>query len=658
MSRVGISSREALFVEKLRVRSAAMARRLSKFRPLFTAAALYLALSLLLRLVLWWKFGRAANVEVAALSWILSAGIINDIVVLVYLLLPFTVYLASLPARWHSSQAGRLLLLTGFALTCVGGLYLMTIEYYFFEEFDARLNLVAVDYLMYPTEVIGNIRDAYPVTAVLIITVTLALCFTFVLGRRLTVPADTGALPWRALGAVIAGHALLAGLLAAAISTRGIVFSGNRVANELALNGISSLFEAARTSEIDYYAYYRSGDPQQAFGRLVAELRKGGGEFTRVPEGRLTRRFPARPDGLGKLNVVVVVGESFGAVYSGSYGAAKTYTPEFDRLARQGMLFHNAYASGTRTVRGLEAITASFPPIPSVSILRRPGNENIATWGSVMRGHGYRTSFLYGGYGYFDNMNYFYAHNGFEVIDRTQMANPVFQNVWGVSDEDLFRSTVTHLDAQYATGQPFFAIVMTTSNHKPYTFREGVPGVPVKGGGRKGGIRYADFALGEFVRAARSRPWFANTLFLIVADHGARIYGKTEIPLKSYRIPLLFYSPAHIAPEVVETLTGQIDIAPTVLGILGLPYEAPFFGQDVLSSLPGPRIALFSHNHDVAVLRDGKLVVLGLHKTVHTFLYDTTTDRYTPTADDQDLTEVALTYFQTAYEQFRTHRFE
>ena len=92
------------------------------------------------------------------------------------------------------------------------------------------------------------------------------------------------------------------------------------------------------------------------------------------------------------------------------------------------------YASGTRTVRGLEAIATSLPPIPSVSVLRRPGNEGIANWGTVMREQGYRTSFLYGGYGYFDNMNYFFAHNGFEVRDREQIPKPVrFENIWGVA---------------------------------------------------------------------------------------------------------------------------------------------------------------------------------------------------------------------------------
>jgi phosphoglycerol transferase MdoB-like AlkP superfamily enzyme len=199
-------------------------------------------------------------------------------------------------------------------------------------------------------------------------------------------------------------------------------------------------------------------------------------------------------------------------------------------------------------------------------------------------------------------------------------------------------------------------MVMSTSNHKPFTFPEGIPNVPAKGGGRHAGVRYADYAIGKFIEAARSRSWFNDTLFVIVADHGARVYGKTEIPLKTYRIPLLVYSPAHIQPQVVDTLTGQIDIAPTVLGLLGFAYQAPFFGQDVLHSPGQQRVALFSHNHDVAAYRDGNLVVLGLNKSVATLHYDAASDSYTPIGEDPDLTQLAIAYFQTGYELFQDRR--
>jgi phosphoglycerol transferase MdoB-like AlkP superfamily enzyme len=275
-----------------------------------------------------------------------------------------------------------------------------------------------------------------------------------------------------------------------------------------------------------------------------------------------------------------------------------------------------------------------------------------------MREQGYSTSFLYGGYGYFDNMNYFFANNGFEVRDRSQIPQPVrFENIWGVADEDLFDSALSYYDTQAQAGKPFFSIIMTTSNHKPFTFREGVPGVKPKGGGRESGVRYADFAQGYFIREAHKHAWFDNTLFIIVADHGARVYGREDIPLKSYEIPMVFYAPAHLRPNRVDTLTTQIDIAPTALGLLGFPYRAPFFGDDVLHGPHQGRVAFFSHNHDVALYQDGELAILGLNKTVQDVFYDRDTDTYRPAPPNPRLNDLAVAYYQTAFELFRERRY-
>ena len=201
---------------------------------------------------------------------------------------------------------------------------------------------------------------------------------------------------------------------------------------------------------------------------------------------------------------------------------------------------------------------------------------------------------------------------------------------------------------------------MTTSNHKPFTFRPGLEkfGIPEEGGGRKAGVRYADYALGYFLREAEKQPWFDNTIFVVVADHGARVYGKAEVPLESYEIPMMIYAPKHIAPRRVDSLMTQIDIAPTVLGMLGMPYEAPFFGQDVLHTDPASRIALFSHDHDVAIYRGGRIAVMGMDRGVHDFEYDRAHERFTPVAADPSLDALGIAYFQTASELFEAHRYE
>jgi phosphoglycerol transferase MdoB-like AlkP superfamily enzyme len=432
------------------------------------------------------------------------------------------------------------------------------------------------------------------------------------------------------------------------------------VANEIAANGISSLFRAFRTNDLSYDRYYRTVDSQKAFRLARGELARGQGVgFTSGDQTDLNRTYAANPTGLGSMNVVVIVEESLGAGFVGAYGDSRGLTPNFDRLAADGLLFRNAFATGTRTVRGLEAITLSFPPIPSESVVKRPGSENVANWGKVMQDNGYHTSFLYGGYGYFDNMNHFYESNGFALSDRTDIPEPAFANIWGVSDEDLFRHALDYFDGVHKSGQPFFSIIMTTSNHTPYTFPSGIPGVPAQGGGRKAGIRYADYALGRLFEQAPRHSWFDNTLFVIVADHDARVYGRAQVPVKRYRIPLLVYAPGRVAPETVETPTSQIDIAPTVLGMLGLPYTAPFYGENVLQTQAGqPRPILLNHNHDVALLLEDRLVVLGLNRRAETYRYDAAADRLDLLPENRELTELATAYYQSAFELFRSHRYQ
>ncbi len=629
-----------------------------RFRPLLALAASYAVIGLVLRLILWFGFGQSQQVGLAALTWILAAGIVADIVQSLYLLAPFALVLWLLPDRPYRSKAMRIIVLAGAFAWLFGLTFVAAVEYFFFAEFDARLNLVAVDYLMYPTEVVGDIWAEYPVMMVLAGVGVLAALVVFALRRRLA-PQTQLSSTLRSRSVAFAAFAALTVVCALAFETHSLASSDNRVANEIAANGSSSFFRALRTNEIDYHTYYASRPTQTNLRNLVAHLGKeGGGKFTRLAEGRVDRTFPANPNGLGKLNVVVISSESFGAEFSKLYGSSRDWTPEFDRLAQQGVWFRHMYASGTRTVRGLEAIATSLPPIPSVSVLRRPGNEGIANWGSVMREQGYTTSFLYGGYGYFDNMNYFFGHNGFEVRDRDAIGKPVrFENIWGVADEDLFDSALGYFDEQARAGRPFFSIIMTTSNHKPFTFREGVPGVLPKGGGRESGVRYADYAQGYFIREARKHPWFDDTIFIIVADHGARVYGREDIPLKSYEIPMVFYSPKHLQPARVDTLTTQIDIAPTALGLLGFSYHAPFFGEDVLSDTPGQRVAFFSHNHDVALYQNGELAILGLNKTVQNVFYDEATDTYRPAPLNPALNDLAVAYYQTAFELFRQRRY-
>lgn len=637
--------------------------------PLLWVGGFYLLLSTLLRLFLFVIFGPPAHVSLLQLPAIMGLGVINDFLELSYLLFAFSLYLLIVPERLYRSRFGRMAMAIFFGLLFFGLLYLCAVQYFFFKEFTARFNLVAVDYLLYPHEVFINIWESYPVGRTLgLVAVLTALLMRFLwpVVRRSMLKETT----LRQRFGLFSLHLVFLVVVFSGFTTHSFSFFVNRVANELTANGISSFFQAFRTNQLNYDQYYRTSDSKEMFTLLRKELGAGGGQFVSDDLKNITRRFPRNPNGLGKLNVVVIVEESLGCEHVSSCGqgldidaalaqADIKWTPFLNGLARQGLFFNRAYATGTRTVRGLEAISASFPPIPSESIMKRPGGENIATWGKVMRDNGYHSSFLYGGYGQFDNMNAYFSGNGFDVSDRTDIEDPIFANIWGVSDQDLFRHSHEYFDRLAEQNKPFFSIIMTTSNHSPFTFPPDIQGIPPSGGGRNVGVFYADYALRDFFNQAQKHKWYKDTLFVVVADHGARVYGEAQVPLPSYEIPLLIFAPGHLVPRQIMTPISQMDIAPTVLGLLGFPYEAPFFGQDVLArETTLPPTLLFNHNHDVALFQKDTLEVLGLLKEVDSYRYRLGETLQVSIQDDKRLVDLATAYYQCAFELFQAKLYQ
>ena len=284
-----------------------------------------------------------------------------------------------------------------------------------------------------------------------------------------------------------------------------------------------------------------------------------------------------------KKNVILILVESLSASYMGIYGNTKNLTPHIDKIASQSLFFDNLYATGTRTVRGMEAINLSIPPTPGRSIVKRQKNGTLDSAGKIFEKHGYKNTFLYAGYGYFDNMNDFFSKNGFDIVDRTNFEDTevTFANAWGVCDEDLLNKTLSEADKAFEQKQPFFSLVMTTSNHRPYTYPEGKIDIPSHTG-RAGGVKYTDYAINKFINKAKTKPWFNDTIFVIIADHNGGSAGKSTLPLYRYKIPLIIYSPSSIEPNVISKLSSQIDTIPTLLNILGLSYKANFYGNNIL----------------------------------------------------------------------------
>ena len=535
-----------------------------------------------------------ASFSLPALAALYVKGALNDLFPYVLLTLPLAA-LILLKKHIFGGRTGRALASLVFWLYACAFLFTAVAEVLFWEEFGSRFNFIAVDYLVYTTEVLRNIRESYPVIPLISAVAACAALITVptmrMLWKKASLPARRSPL-------------LLAGCLAMACAAFfHIPFSStDRVERELAANGVWSLFSAYRHNALDYRAFYPVMDAEQAALLVREETAQEGTRFV-DPEG--LRRDVVSTRKAWKPNVVQIVVESLGTDLLGEN------TPNLNRLAEQSLFFSNLRATGTRTVRGIEALTLSLPPTPGSSIVRRPGCEGLFSTGTVFRAQGYDTAFLYGGFGYFDNMNTFFSGNGFRIVDRATLKGEdiTFTNAWGVCDEDLFGACLREADEMFRQGRPFHQFVLTTSNHRPFTYPEGKVSIP-SGSGRKGAVAYTDYALGEYFRQASQRPWFKNTVFVISGDHTSSAAGHTDLPPERYLIPALIYSPGNIAPGNVATLCSQADLAPTLFDLLGWNYRSGFFGRNILSLRPEEGRAWISTYQALGRLEEGGLVIL------------------------------------------------
>lgn len=630
-----------------------------------------------------------ANAGSAGWGWstlgAMFSGLGFDLAMACLFALPIAWLGAIWPAAWWSGWRSAPL-----HLAWCGGLWLLTFfkvsEILFWSEFGVRFNFIAVDYLVYTTEVAANIHQSYPLPAILG-GITVLVVAAFVLLRRSGLVCDglpcpsTGRARWGFPAALSSALALLlvaawgvgrqdsrstgvrAGVaeeLVAGLRHMGSLQPdwSNVVDTELGKNGEYAFLAAFWSNKLPWAQFYLSGD------RPVDDLRREMAADGVLLNGKdVTCAIPAA-EHPRRLNVIQITVESLSAKYVGAFGVLDAedgvdygklgLTPNLDRLARESLWFGNAFAGGTRTVRGMEALTLSIPPIPGQSVLRRDGCERLGTLGSALARNGYDTAFIYGGDGFFDNMSYFFSANGYRVVDRPAQeargVTPTFANAWGACDEDALAWSVAEADRAHAEGRPFHHFIMTTSNHRPYTWPEGR--IPPSLKGRHGGVAYTDHAIGAFLESARSKPWFKDTVFVIVADHGASVAGKRELEVAKYHIPMLIWSPAHIAPRRVDHLVAQVDLAPTLMALLGLPHTSTFLGADALSPAYRPR-AFISNYQKVGLVRDGILTVLKPVRQVAQYEVDLRTGALRPLAAPRpDLIEAARAYYQGADDLF------
>lgn len=562
-------------------------------------------------------------------------GILRDLPIAALLALPWAVFESLLKSSWASRLRWPLLGLYVFTL-----LFVAVSESVFWDEFSARFNFIAVDYLVFTTEVIGNIRQSYPVAKIIAGLLALTLLIVWVLRRPLRAAAVAPAGRFVQSGWALA---LVAGFWLLALQLSGPEFSSNAFANELADNGWRSFIAAARQNKLDYRQFYATRPDIE----VRADLKRLSGHGDVHVSNSPMKKVLAKP---GKQpNLVVVMMESMSAEYMAHFGNTQGITPNLDRLASEGLLFSRLYATGTRTVRGLEALSAALPPQPGAAVVRWPNVSNLNTLGSALAGHGWTPNFIYGGYGMFDNMNSYFDNQGYKITDRTAFQEGLvhFENVWGVADEHLFDQVLINMDKDIADGKPFFAHVMTTSNHRPFTYPDGRIDI-VSPGKREGGVKYADYAIGRFIEMAKKKPWFDNTIFVFVADHCASSAGKSKIPVYRYHIPAIVYAPKIISPRTVDTLASQIDLAPTLLAMLGLTGDDHFVGRDILTTPPAEGRALLSTYQNLGYLKGDVMTVLEPKRKIESFRVSTDGKEAQLIATEPKLAEEAIAYFQGA----------
>jgi phosphoglycerol transferase MdoB-like AlkP superfamily enzyme len=620
----------------------------ARFRPLAWLGGSFLAISTLTRLLLLIATGHGVPASPGYWLYAFGVGLGYDLLAFVYFAWPLVLLLWLLPRRWLARRWGSTLVGTTCLALLFALLFIAVAEWTFWEEFQARFNFIAVDYLVYTTAVIGNIRESYPVGWILSgLAATGAIVFLGTRHWRL-VPHDSAGFASRSAvaGAWLAITLLGSWLVSGDLKDR----TDNTYVNELAGNGIYQFFAAYRSASLDYPRYYRTVPIDEAWAQVRRQVATPDAEFV-GPTG--IARYIRNPAPERRLNVVLISVESLSAGYSGVYGRTPSLTPNLDALARDSLVFTSLWASGTRTVRGLEALSLSVPPTPGESIVKREHNEGLFTLGEVFRSKGYDAQFLYGGYGAFDNMNHFFGHNGYAVHDRTEIPDREIHaaNIWGVADEDLYSMALKRFDADAAQGRPFFAHLMTTSNHRPYTFPAGRG--PWPQGKRDSAVAYTDWAIGDFLRRARRHPWFADTVFVITADHCASSAGIAALPVFRYHIPLWIYAPGHVAPGRYTRMASQIDIPPTLLGLLGMDYYSQFYGVDVFQQPARHERAFVGTYQLLGYLRAGRLVQLSPHRRVEILRPAFARDQPQPAiGQDAALTLQAISFYETAADAF------
>ncbi len=554
------------------------------------------------------------RIEPGLLPMLALQGIRFDLIVLAYLSIVPLLLSVVTPNRFWPQLRHALSLFYRMAFAVLLGME--AVGFGFLLEYDHRPDALFWEYLRYPQEVVPMLVGGFKLEMALAF---IALAGAYFLGRWLFQSRGRATLdsPFRTRGAI--GFLVLIGLFVMARSSFGhrpanmtsAMFSANRLANDLALNSTYTAAYALYARKNDSNVKVVPAMPLQVAAATLAQDLGASGWRVDDPQAPTMHMIEPTQRRERPLNVVIVLEESLGARFVGSLGGA-ALTPNLEALSTQGLWLTRLYATGTRTVRGIEAVLAGFPPSTARSVLKRNlSRRNFFTLAQALKPHGYTSMFIYGGEPNFDEMGSFMLGNGFDkvVAGSDSFPDAEFRGSWGVSDEDWAQQA--HKEFVKANEQgPFFGFMLSTSNHTPWEFPQGrIDPQPGPVASRVNAVRYADYALGLFFDLALNSEYADNTVFVVVADHDARASGNDYLPVDGFHIPGLIIAPG-LAPGHYDEVASQIDLLPTIMPMLGVALHAPVIGRNLLdpeSPLPGRALMQFGNN--IGLLRGNTLVV-------------------------------------------------
>jgi len=463
----------------------------------------------------------------------------------------------------------------------------------FFAQYDLKPNYLFIEYLEYPKEVSSLLFKDYKLEFIfafilIFVAVKLYLRSNFINFSNVFKQSYSSRVLLLLPILLVLFLGIRSSFAHRPANLSDALYSTNRVINEITKNSMHSLgyaYYSNKQSETNITKYGKM-DLDEAYllasKALGIEYKDKNRPFYREVKTHLEKKE--------QKNLVIFMQESLGAQFSQMFSQDKKgggFTPNLDNLAKNNIAFTNLYSNGTRSVRGLAAMSSGALPITGNEVLKRnKSQQGYFTIASLLKPYGYKSSFIYGGEARFDNMKGWYLGNGFdEVIEEKDYKNPIFKSTWGVSDEDLVIKANEMFKNYSKNGKNFVSVMFSSSNHMPFElpdgkieFEKNLPRNSVENA-----VKYADFAIGKFFELAKQEDYYKNTVFVIVADHNVRVYGDQIVPIDMFQIPAVIIS-QDIKPQVFNRLSTQVDVLATALDLIGIDLSYPILGNSIFKS--------------------------------------------------------------------------